>query len=77
MVTRTSNHATSTARDICRPLFRHRRKMILLFGTTMGLVLLGLIFLPRTYSSDAQCSSVSARKASPWIRRQPLVKRCR
>jgi polysaccharide biosynthesis protein PslE len=54
MVTRTPNHATSTARDICRPLFRHRRKMVLLFCTTFGLVIAGLIFLPRTYSSDAR-----------------------
>ena len=54
MVTRNGNHAKSTARDLCRPLFRHRRKMAVCFAATFVLVMLGLIFVPRTYVSDAR-----------------------
>jgi hypothetical protein len=38
--------------DILRTLFRHKRKMAICFVSTMSLVVLGLIFYPRSYSSS-------------------------
>jgi uncharacterized protein involved in exopolysaccharide biosynthesis len=54
MVTLNGTRAKSTARDMCRPFFRHKRKMVILFSVTFCLVVLGLIFVPRTYVSDAR-----------------------
>ena len=44
----------STARDLVRVLFRHKRQMLWFFATTMGLVILGLVVMPRTYMSEAR-----------------------
>ncbi|HVU88289.1 MAG TPA: GumC family protein [Pirellulales bacterium] len=44
----------STARDLVRVLFRHKRQMLWFFATTMGLVIVGLIVMPRTYMSEAR-----------------------
>jgi uncharacterized protein involved in exopolysaccharide biosynthesis len=46
--------STTGLHDALRILFRHRRKMAAFFLTTMTLVVLALIFYPRTYSSDAR-----------------------
>ncbi len=62
MVSRTPSDGNASAgqqsaaatRDVFRVLFRHKRKMLVFFCTTMGLVVLGLIFFPRTYTSDAR-----------------------
>ena len=47
-------HSTTGPRDVLRILFRHRRKMTAFFLATMALVVLGVIFYPRTYTSDAR-----------------------
>jgi uncharacterized protein involved in exopolysaccharide biosynthesis len=49
-----STQAESTARDVCRPLFRHKRKMIAALCAVMGLVIVGVTFFPRTYISEAR-----------------------
>lgn len=62
MVSRTPSNRNSAAgtrsaantRDVFRVLFRHKGKMVVFFGTTMALVVVGLIFLPRSYTSDAR-----------------------
>ena len=41
-------------RDISRIVFRHKRKMLITFASTVGLVVLALIVAPRTYESDAR-----------------------
>src|SRR4030067_2390325 len=46
--------ATIDLRDICRVLFRHKRKMLVFFCTTLFLVVVGLIVFPRTYTSSAR-----------------------
>ncbi len=48
------SQSAAATRNVFRVLFRHRRKMLVFFCATMGLVVLGLIFLPRTYTSDAR-----------------------
>ncbi|MBI2824599.1 MAG: GumC family protein [Planctomycetia bacterium] len=53
----TNGHPSASARstrDALRILFRHQRKMIAFFGTVVALVIVGLIFYPRTYVSDAR-----------------------
>ena len=46
--------SAANARSVFRVLFRHKRKMIAFFLTSMTLVVLGVIFYPRSYSSDAR-----------------------
>ena len=47
-------HATVNVRDVFRILFRHKRKMAAFCSATMTLVILGLIFIPKSYTSDAR-----------------------
>ncbi len=54
MIARNSYLSTSTARDLCRPLFRHKRLMVLVGGGTGLAILLGLVLFPRTYTSEAR-----------------------
>ncbi|HEY4312730.1 MAG TPA: hypothetical protein VGN12_24990 [Pirellulales bacterium] len=44
----------STARDLVRVLFRHKRQMLWFFTATMGLVIAALVVMPRTYMSEAR-----------------------
>lgn len=43
-----------SARDVCRILFRHRRKSLLLFVTVVGLAVAGILLMPRKYASEAK-----------------------
>lgn len=43
-----------TPRDVARVLFRHRRRMVLLFVGIVGLTLLAIAFYPRSYTSEAK-----------------------
>jgi uncharacterized protein involved in exopolysaccharide biosynthesis len=61
MITRNSayDHAPppsrpNSARDLCRVLFRHKRKMAIVFCSTLALFVVALIFWPRTYKSEAR-----------------------
>ena len=62
MITRPSGnghsngHARSglSAREACRILFRHKGKMLLFFCSVVGLLLVTLLFYPRTYLSEAR-----------------------
>lgn len=42
------------AREICRILFRHKRKMACFFCTVMAIAIAGIVFWPRSYTSDAR-----------------------
>jgi polysaccharide biosynthesis protein PslE len=46
--------SASSARDVLRVLFRHKGKMLAFFVGTLTLVVVGLIFYPRSYVSDAR-----------------------
>lgn len=46
--------ACRTPRQFCEVLIRHRRKAIAFFAGTMGLVVLALVLMPRTYVSEAR-----------------------
>jgi uncharacterized protein involved in exopolysaccharide biosynthesis len=61
MITRNSTYengpigsAPGGAREVCRILFRHKRKMAVVFFTTLGLAVVGLMLFPREYSSEAR-----------------------
>ena len=45
---------TPTLRETCRVLFRHKQKVVAFFCVTMALVVLGIVFYPRTYQSEAK-----------------------
>jgi uncharacterized protein involved in exopolysaccharide biosynthesis len=49
-----ATRSTTGLRDVLQILFRHRRKMTVFFLSAMTLVVLGLIFYPRKYTSDAR-----------------------
>ena len=41
-------------RNVCRAVFRHKRKMALFFVAVMGLVAVGILLMPRAYRSQAK-----------------------
>jgi uncharacterized protein involved in exopolysaccharide biosynthesis len=49
-----SVRSSANLREALRILFRHKRKMLAFFVTTMTLVVLGVIFFPRSYLSEAR-----------------------
>lgn len=49
-----TTRAATSARDVCRILFRHKRKMAITFCTTMALIIGALVVWPRTYSSESR-----------------------
>ena len=50
----TAAHSNVDVRDVCRVLFRHKRKMIVFFCTALALAVLCVIVYPRTYMSEAR-----------------------
>ncbi len=48
------NAKRSTARDLVRVLFRHKRQMLWFFTGTMGLVIAALVVMPRSYMSESR-----------------------
>jgi polysaccharide biosynthesis protein PslE len=62
MITRNTDagHITSAAPakpflpDLCRTLYRHKGKMVLVFSATLALLVSVLLFFPRTYTSEAR-----------------------
>ena len=68
----------STARDLVRVLFRHKRQMLWFFATTMGLVILGLVVMPaHLHVSKPACSCAWVRKASASIPRRWSGRPCK
>jgi uncharacterized protein involved in exopolysaccharide biosynthesis len=63
MITRNSSYghsgtagtkAAPGVRDLCRVFYRHKRKMVVAFCSTLALCVLGLIVFPRTYTSESR-----------------------
>lgn len=50
----TKDRRSVTPRDIARVMFRHRRKIILVFTGVTTLTLLALAFFPRSYASESK-----------------------
>jgi uncharacterized protein involved in exopolysaccharide biosynthesis len=54
MITQTKAQVATTSRDICRVLFRHKKKVISCFALSLAVALAIAIFWPRTYQSEAK-----------------------
>jgi polysaccharide biosynthesis transport protein len=50
----TTHQSHTTPRDVARVLFRHKRRIVLVFWTVVGLTLLAIALWPRSYSSEAK-----------------------
>src|SRR6476620_7377882 len=54
MSTQSSPESASTSRDICRLLFRHKKKAISCFALSMAIALAIIFLWPRKYKSEAK-----------------------